>query len=81
MSPALFWIYEYKMLVPHIRAVFNSDDDVWKCWILCMLKQFPHDTVELLSYEIKRMASDPTAGELCEESNIYATDIIQIFHL
>ena len=70
-----------KMLVPHIRSVFNSDDDIWKCWILCMLKEFPQDTVKLLSYEIKRMAGDPTAGELLEEINIYASDIVQIFQL
>jgi len=46
-----------------------------------MLKEFPQDTVKLLSYEIKRMAGDPTAGELLEEINIYASDIVQIFQL
>ena len=70
-----------KNLVPHIRTVFNSDDDIWKNWILCMLKTFSPDTVKLLSYEIKGIANNPTAGELLEETNKYASDIVQIFQL
>jgi len=46
-----------------------------------MLKEFPHDTVELLPYEIKRIAGDPSAGELLEETNIYASDIVKLFQL
>ena len=83
VAKALFYILLRfdKKFVPHIRSVFNSDDDIWKCWILCMLKDFSPDTVKLLSYEIKRMASNPTTSELLEETNIYASDIVQKFKL
>lgn len=68
-------------LVPHIQAVLNSNDDIWKCWTLCLIKRFPVKTVKKLSPDIKRIAANPTAGEVVEEANVYADEVIQLFAL
>ncbi|MDR3069405.1 MAG: DUF5071 domain-containing protein [Propionibacteriaceae bacterium] len=71
----------HRELVPHIKAVFESDDDVWKCWTLSLLESFPRDTVELLASAIRRMAEFPTPGEVEEEACVYAQRIVDVFKL
>jgi hypothetical protein len=71
----------HENLVPHTMAIFNSDDDIWKSWTLLLLKDFPSDTVRLLANDIKRIAENPTKGELMEEANEYASELIQQFNL
>ena len=71
----------HTQLVPHIRAVLNSDDDIWKNWILCLIKEFPTETVVLLSSDIKRIAKHPTANETLKETNIFAIEVIEMFEL
>lgn len=68
-------------LIPHIESVFSSNDDIWKYWTLRLIKKFPIETVNFLAPAIKRMAENPTAGEVIEETNIYALEIIEIFNL
>lgn len=68
-------------LIPHIKAVFASDDDIWKHWTLCLIKAFPPETVSFLSSDIKRIATHPTAGETSAETNICAIEVIQLFDL
>ena len=63
-------------LIPHIKAVLNSDDDIWKCWVLVMLKNFPPETVSILSTEIKRIADSPTQTEILEGANEYAKELL-----
>ena len=66
-------------LIPHIKSVFESDDDIWKCYALCLLTDFPADSVKLLYPEIIRMANYPTEGELEEGVNEYAIKVIKKF--
>ncbi|MCL2674486.1 MAG: DUF5071 domain-containing protein [Defluviitaleaceae bacterium] len=68
-------------LIPHIKEVLNSNDDVWKYWVILMVKKFPKETVQCLSSEIKRIAEYPTAGEIAEEVNIRASEVIFVFNL
>jgi hypothetical protein len=68
-------------LMPHIHAVFESDDDIWKCWILDMLKRFPPETIGLLSVDIRRIAFSPTESEALEEADQYARNIVVQFQL
>lgn len=65
-------------IILHIRAVFKSNDDIWKCWTLCLLRNFPIETVNSLAPEIRRIAEHPTAGEKIEEADEYAFEIIQM---
>jgi hypothetical protein len=68
-------------LVAHIRTVFNSDDEIWKCWALRLIEDFPPETVTKLESDIKRIAECPTTGELNEEVAEYARDLICKFNL
>ncbi len=54
-------------LVPHLRAVLESDDDIWKHWvILCIIKGNP-EVREVLRPELERIVANPTGNELAEE--------------
>ena len=68
-------------LVPHIKEVLSSNDDIWKCWTLCLLEKFPKETVILLADDIKRIVNKPTHGELEEETHVYAQEVIARFEL
>ena len=68
-------------LVPHIQAVFRSNDDIWKCWVLLLLKKFPSETVAMLSEDIKRIALLPTQAEVSEEADAYAQEVMVMFGL
>jgi hypothetical protein len=71
----------HSLLIPHIKLVFESNDDIWKCWVLCLLKDFPADSVQLLYPEIERMAKCPTKSELEEGTNEYAIEVTQKFEI
>ena len=68
-------------LISHIKIVFNSNDDDWKNWVLCLMKNFPRESVLRLSSDIKRIAQYPTIGEMEAETNMYANEVIEIFNL
>jgi len=67
--------------MPHIKTVFHSNDDIWKNWVLLMLRNFPSDTVRLLTQDIQRMGNSPTASEALEETDKFAQEIIKQFQL
>ena len=41
-------------LVPHIKAILNSDDEDWKCWTLELLEKFPIESLKPLETDIIR---------------------------
>jgi len=71
----------HNKLIPHIKAVFDSNDAIWKSHVLWLLKDFPAETVAHFSPDIRRIAEYPTAGEIEEETNLYAIDVIEKFNL
>ena len=71
----------HSKLIPHIKSVFESDDDIWKCYVLSLLLYFPVDSVRPLYQEIIRMAKHPTKGELAEDTYEYALNVIQKFNI
>ena len=66
-------------LVPHIKAVLNSHDDIWKCWVLCLIKELPAETVVLFLPEIKRVSEQPTTGEVEKGASKYAAEVVEMF--
>ena len=71
----------HRQLVPHIKTVLHSDDDIWKSWVLLMLQDFPPETVSLLSDDIRRIAYSPAETEVLEETHEYAQEILTQFQL
>jgi hypothetical protein len=71
----------HNCLIQHIKAVFNSDDEEWKCWVLYLLNKFPVETIEILKYDIKRMAESPTENEKSSKVNSYAFDVMRTLNI
>lgn len=56
------------VLVPLIRAIFESDDDVWKYWMVTSFLRAARPEVRLaLRDDVRRLATRPTQAEIREE--------------
>ena len=71
----------HRELIPHIKSVFYSDDEEWKCWTLCLLKNFPAETVEYLAPEIALLCDMRVDYQEPEGVAEYAIEIIRQFNL
>jgi hypothetical protein len=71
----------HSLLISNLKLIFESDDDIWKCYALCLLKDFPDESVIKLYPEIARMVKYPTNGELEEGVNEYAIEVTQKFKI
>jgi hypothetical protein len=66
-----------KEIVPHIRNVLSTDDDIWKFWCLeYLVKKFSTEDKELLKTDLIRLSTTPTEGEMLEEVDLKAREIL-----
>jgi hypothetical protein len=64
-------------LAPHIRPIFETDDDVWKYWIgICVVAESKPLTLALKP-QLEKVANGPTAGEQEERVDVLARNILQ----
>ncbi|HKC66389.1 MAG TPA: DUF5071 domain-containing protein [Pyrinomonadaceae bacterium] len=64
-------------LIPHIRHVLASDDDIWKYWVLsCIVAESPEVAV-VFRTELERYATTPTKNESAEGLNEIAQEILE----
>lgn len=64
-------------LVPHLSAIFASDDNLWKWTILatlCPLLNF--EVISALKLDLERLCLAPTHGERLEEVDVAASEIL-----
>lgn len=67
-------------MAPHIWHVLNSDDAVWKYWILQLLIPFLSEDVALQFLpELRRLCSTPSEDERREELDQQARDALAHF--
>lgn len=67
-------------IVPHIRAVFLSDDAIWKYWILSDLcPRLPPAILAELRPDIEILATSPTAADQREEVHEAAGELLATF--
>lgn len=65
-------------IVPLIKNVFATNDDVWKYWCLVVLiKRLPKESRSLLKSDLIRLIERPTAGEKVEELDEIAIQLLQ----
>ncbi|MFJ8235333.1 DUF5071 domain-containing protein [Ureibacillus sp. NPDC094379] len=65
-------------IVPLIKNVFATNDDVWKYWCLVVLiKKMPKESRSLLKSDLIRLIERPTAGEKVEELDEIAMQLLQ----
>jgi len=64
-------------LVAPVRAVLRGNDDVWKYWVICeLLVDGPRQLREAVSEDVLRIVNKPTTGEVAEEVDLTARDVI-----
>jgi len=64
-------------VVPHIRLILDSDDDLWKYWmVVIVLPKLSRGAQELLRPDIERIANHPSDGEVKEEVQLEAVDYL-----
>ncbi|WP_315784365.1 MULTISPECIES: DUF5071 domain-containing protein [unclassified Bradyrhizobium] len=69
-------------MAPHIWHVLNSDDAVWKYWILQLLIPFlPEDVALQFLPELRRLCSTPSEDERREGLDQQARDALAQFGL
>ncbi|MGJ5204186.1 DUF5071 domain-containing protein [Bradyrhizobium sp. HKCCYLR20261] len=67
-------------MVPHIWHVLNSDDHIWKYWIIqLLLPGLPHDIALQFRPELERLCYTPSDAERCEELDQEARQVLAHF--
>jgi hypothetical protein len=56
-------------LAPHIREVFKTDDETWKCWIIGEILQESPELAGMFRDELERIAYSPNESEAEYELN------------
>jgi hypothetical protein len=65
-------------ITPHIRKVFITEDDIWKFWCLeVLVKYLPADSIKVLKNDLIRLAERPSEGEILEEVDVKAKEILK----
>ena len=64
-------------LVPHIKKVFETDDEIWKYWIMGVIFLESPEVAEEFRDELVRIAYTPTESEITEEIPERALDVLQ----
>ncbi len=63
-------------LVSEVRRVLNTNDAVWKYWILLHIVEECEELAHRLRPELVRLATEPTISEQEEELSIIASRIL-----
>lgn len=64
-------------LIPHIRKILATNDNMWKYWALTYLVQGSPDVAAALRDELQRYADSPTPDEAAEGLNEIAQNILR----
>ena len=66
-------------IVPLIKDVLATNDDVWKYWCLeCLVKKLPIELQMQFQSELIRIVETPTEGEKLEELDETAMEILRV---
>jgi hypothetical protein len=68
-------------LATHVRTIFQGNDDTWKYSVLYGLVGESKELAIELVVDLNRLVNCPTAGEVCEELDIGAKEILEKFSL
>lgn len=54
-------------LIPHVRNVMDTDDDIWKYWMIVLIMRESREVAQAFREELERLAHSPTEREILEE--------------
>jgi hypothetical protein len=64
-------------LIPHIRAILATDDNMWKYWVLSHVVQHSPEIAAALREDLVRLANSPTRAETAEELDQLAQEFLR----
>jgi len=64
-------------LIPHISYILETDDEIWKYWILYQIMGESLEVAEAFREEIERIAYSPTESEIREELDETAQFVLE----
>jgi hypothetical protein len=64
-------------LVPHVRRIFETDDEIWKYWVIVTIMGESAVVAEAFREELERLARMPTESEAREELDEVARGVIE----
>ena len=65
-------------LLPELRRILGTNDEVWKYWVLWCLVRAAPTLAEALRPELTRLVESPTPGEATEEVDQIAREILEV---
>jgi hypothetical protein len=68
-------------LIPHIRKIFETADEMWKYRIISEILAESRVVTEALKTQLERIVNSPTQSELEEELDVQAREVLQLFGL
>lgn len=63
-------------LAPHIQRILETEDEIWKYWVLAGIVAESADLKAVLRQELERLAIHPTPGERAEKLDSLAREIL-----
>lgn len=64
-------------IVPHIKEVLNSEDGMWKYWVIKLVaKKLASDVRSELRTDLVRLTTAPTPDDICCDVDKAAKDIL-----
>ncbi|MFD0678964.1 MULTISPECIES: DUF5071 domain-containing protein [unclassified Paenibacillus] len=64
--------------IPYVFGVLRGHDDIWKEWCLrFFVLELPLDLIKNFEEETRRIAFEPTKGEVLEEVHLTALEVLQ----
>ena len=64
-------------LIPHIRRILDTDDEIWKYWMISVIMRDSFELASAFRDELKRLVSSPTEREAREELNEVAQEVLE----
>ena len=69
-----------RKITPSVNAILRSDDDIWKYWVISLIiLKLDIDSLDATLDEVTRIINEPTPGEVAEEVNLVARDVMIIY--
>jgi Domain of unknown function (DUF5071) len=66
-------------LVPHVRKIMDSDDYIWKYWMIGAIMRYSPDVARSFRSELLRLVHSPTQVEAHEQLDQLAREVLDLY--
>jgi len=64
-------------LIPHIQRILDTDDEIWKYWMISAIMRVSFELASAFRDELERLALSPTERETAEELDEVAQEVVE----